>query len=124
MPLLQCHRWQHLLSLEALSARYGTQLDAAEPRASGGLSAAEAASRLASHGPNVLTQKKGEPEWRRFLRQFTDPLLVQLLVAGVLCFVAYVIYTGAKNAQVSLAAGWLRSAVISQARVAETRPRR
>src|SRR5687768_3130215 len=48
-----------------------------------GLSAEEAASRLASHGPNRLTGGKTEPGWRAFLRQYEDFMQVILLVAAL-----------------------------------------
>ena len=48
-----------------------------------GLSADEAASRLASHGPNRLTAGKKEPGWRAFLRQYEDFMQVILLGAAV-----------------------------------------
>ena len=47
-----------------------------------GLSAQEAASRLASHGPNKLAGGKKEPGWRAFLRQYEDFMQVVLLVAA------------------------------------------
>src|SRR5690242_13472120 len=37
-----------------------------------GLTAEEARSRLASHGPNRLAAGKKEPGWRAFLRQYQD----------------------------------------------------
>ncbi len=46
-----------------------------------GLSQATAAERLATDGPNALTQKPGTPWWRLFAGQFTSPL-VWLLVAA------------------------------------------
>src|SRR3954453_8353084 len=48
-----------------------------------GLSAAEAASRLASHGPNQLTGGKQEPAWRAFLRQYEDFMQLILLGAAI-----------------------------------------
>src|SRR4051794_16658963 len=48
-----------------------------------GLSAAEAASRLASHGPNQLTGAKHEPAWRAFLRQYEDFMQWVLLGAAL-----------------------------------------
>jgi Ca2+-transporting ATPase len=45
-----------------------------------GLSAAEAASRLAAHGPNALAAGKKEPAWRAFLRQYED--FMQLILLG------------------------------------------
>jgi len=47
-----------------------------------GLSAAEAAARLARDGPNIITAKKGRPWWLRFIFQFHAPLVYILLVAG------------------------------------------
>ena len=46
-----------------------------------GITSAEAARRLATTGPNTLPAKPPEPTWRRFLRQFTSPLVAILLVA-------------------------------------------
>jgi Ca2+-transporting ATPase len=48
-----------------------------------GLSAAEAASRLASVGPNKFTAAEVEPRWRAFVRQYRDPMQIVLLVAGI-----------------------------------------
>ncbi|WP_243057940.1 cation-translocating P-type ATPase [Nocardioides sp. SR21] len=48
-----------------------------------GLSAAEAASRLASHGPNQLAAAKKEPGWKAFLRQYQDFMQLILLGAAV-----------------------------------------
>ena len=48
-----------------------------------GLSGAEAASRLASVGPNTFAVAAVEPRWRAFVRQYRDPMQIVLLVAGV-----------------------------------------
>ena len=48
-----------------------------------GLSAAEARSRLESHGPNRLVAGKKEPGWRAFLRQYEDFMQVILLGAAL-----------------------------------------
>jgi Ca2+-transporting ATPase len=48
-----------------------------------GLSAAEAASRLASVGPNKFAEVEVEPRWRAFVRQYRDPMQIVLLVAGI-----------------------------------------
>ena len=48
-----------------------------------GLSSAEAAKRLQEHGPNSLTEKKKEPTWRAFLRQYKDYMRIVLLVAAI-----------------------------------------
>jgi len=49
-----------------------------------GLSAAEAATRLARDGPNVLVRAPRRPLWHRFLQQFKDLFAVILMGASVL----------------------------------------
>jgi Ca2+-transporting ATPase len=46
-----------------------------------GLSTADAAARLAQHGPNALPTPPPDPLWRKFLRQFASPLIYILLFA-------------------------------------------
>ncbi|GIW34310.1 cation-transporting P-type ATPase [Meiothermus sp.] len=46
-----------------------------------GLSEVEARERLKRQGPNALPEKRPEPLWRRFLRQFKSPLIYILLFA-------------------------------------------
>ncbi len=48
-----------------------------------GLSLQEAAQRLARHGANVLIEKPPLPVWRLFVDQFTDFMIMVLLVAAV-----------------------------------------
>src|SRR5918993_1749030 len=48
-----------------------------------GLSDTEAASRLASVGPNRFAVADVEPRWRAFVRQYRDPMQIVLLVAGI-----------------------------------------
>ena len=60
-----------------------------------GLSAAEAASRLASYGPNKFAEAAREPRWQVFLRQYRDPMQIVLLVAGVVSlFIPNQFWTG------------------------------
>src|SRR5690554_4547506 len=47
-----------------------------------GLTGEEAIRRLVHVGPNELPIGPKVPEWRRFLAQFTDTLVILLLVAG------------------------------------------
>ncbi len=49
-----------------------------------GLTSAEAAERLARHGPNRFAEAKAESRWHAFLRQYQDPMQVVLLAAGVI----------------------------------------
>ncbi|MBC7732695.1 MAG: HAD-IC family P-type ATPase, partial [Bacteriovorax sp.] len=54
-----------------------------------GLSATEAASRLAAQGPNALRGVAVVPPWRRWLAQFQDPLVALLLAAIVIALAAW-----------------------------------
>lgn len=54
-----------------------------------GLTSADAAARLAHHGPNELPAPAGRGLWRRLLSQFTDLFAVVLLVASAITFLAY-----------------------------------
>jgi Ca2+-transporting ATPase len=56
-----------------------------------GLGAAEAARRLARHGPNELRAAAQRPAWRRVLAQFQDPLVYLLLGAIVIALAAWMI---------------------------------
>lgn len=52
-----------------------------------GLSSAEAESRLAKNGPNRLAEAEKTPLWKRFLMQFTDPMIIVLLAAALISLV-------------------------------------
>ncbi len=54
-----------------------------------GLTSVEAAQRLDAAGPNKITTAPPIPWWRRLGHQFTDPLVVLLLVAIVISLVAW-----------------------------------
>jgi len=54
-----------------------------------GLSAQEAARRLAQNGPNALRAAPHVPAWRRALAQFQDPLIYLLLAAVAVALVAW-----------------------------------
>ncbi len=66
-----------------------------------GLTRADAAGRLAAHGPNTLRAAAETPLWRRVLHQFADPLVYLLLVAVVISGVAWVA-DGAQGAPVDV----------------------
>ena len=59
-------------------------LAAQSSNAETGLSAAEAASRLASVGPNKLDEEEKTPMWKRFFEQMADPMVIMLLVAAAI----------------------------------------
>jgi len=65
----------HNLSAEDVLAKLGS--------AAAGLSAAEAAQRLAANGPNELKEGKRISPWRIFLGQFKSLIIWILIVAGV-----------------------------------------
>ena len=48
-----------------------------------GLSSSDAEERLEKHGKNVLKEKKKESELKKFLLQFTEPLMILLILAGI-----------------------------------------
>ena len=50
--------------------------------AEAGLTSAEAASRLASVGPNKLKEEEKTPLWKRFFEQMADPMVIMLIVAA------------------------------------------
>jgi magnesium-transporting ATPase (P-type) len=52
-----------------------------------GLSATEAATRLARDGRNAITGSRGVPAWRKLLAQFLEPLVVVLIGAAILSVV-------------------------------------
>jgi P-type Ca2+ transporter type 2C len=56
-----------------------------------GLTAVEAAARLARHGPNQLDAAATVPKWHKLLAQFADPLIYLLLGAVVVSFAAWIV---------------------------------
>ncbi|HET8682716.1 MAG TPA: cation-transporting P-type ATPase, partial [Micromonosporaceae bacterium] len=59
-----------------------TSIDVSRPTALG-LSAAQAAARLAADGRNTVARARPRRLWARVLRQLTDPLVLLLLAAAV-----------------------------------------
>ena len=80
---------EHRLTLAQLAARLETHVDVAAPARSRGLSRPEAARRLAAYGPNRLTPPPELPEVLKFARQFTNLLIVMLIVAAALAFLGW-----------------------------------
>ncbi len=56
-----------------------------------GLSPDEAADRLDRYGLNRLEGAKQVPSWRKFLAQFTDPLVYLLIGAAVISLIAWIV---------------------------------
>jgi magnesium-transporting ATPase (P-type) len=68
----------------AIARALGTDLDR-------GLTSQEAARRLEATGRNELRAKPPVPGWRKFLRQFRDPLIYLLLAAIAISLIAWAI---------------------------------
>lgn len=66
-----------------------------------GLTSAEAADRLERFGPNQLRAQKTEPQWRKFLRQFQDPLVYLLFIAMGISLGAWIV-AGATGAPIDV----------------------
>ena len=78
-----------------------------------GLSAQEAASRLASNGPNELRSAPRAPAWQRVLAQFQDPLIYLLLAAVVVALVAWWVEgVGAGASSGTAGRGWPVDAIV------------
>ena len=77
----------------------GEVLDTVGSNHENGLSEAEATARLVADGPNVLPQEPPTPLWRKILTQFSDPLVVLLLIAIAISIVAWIL-EGAHGAPV------------------------
>ena len=81
-PAVVAEPWRR--DAAAIAAELGTDVRS-------GLSAAEAADRLAAYGPNQLDTATPVPSWRKLLAQFADPLIYLLLGAVVVSFVAWIL---------------------------------
>jgi len=71
-------------SSDAVAANLGTDL-------ASGLTAAEVQLRLERDGPNELQETPPVPRWRRLLEQFTEPLVLLLLVAIVVSLIVWAV---------------------------------
>ncbi len=60
-----------------------------------GLTAKEAADRLAKDGPNALPEEKPKPGWLRFLQQYTSYMQLILVGAGAVSILIKEYHTGA-----------------------------
>ena len=66
--------------------------------AEAGLSSAEAAGRMAKHGPNKLKEEEKTPLWIRFFQQMADPMVIMLIVAAAISAI-----TGAIQGEIDFA---------------------
>ena len=84
---------EHLSELNEIEKKLEVKLNLELPASSTGLSIKEAEERLVKYGKNILTPPKEVPEIVKFLMQFTNLFMILLLVAGVLCCIAYALNT-------------------------------
>ncbi|MBY4797234.1 cation-translocating P-type ATPase [Collinsella sp. AGMB00827] len=68
---------EYLFSTEDVLAEQGSD-------ATQGLTAAEAAARLARVGANKLDEEEKTPLWKRFFEQMADPMVIMLIVAAII----------------------------------------
>ncbi|HEX5749554.1 MAG TPA: magnesium-translocating P-type ATPase [Archangium sp.] len=68
----------------------------------GGLTQDEATERLARYGPNTPGQQARRPAWVQFLRRFTNPLVLVLLVASGVSFLTHELTSSAIIASIVL----------------------
>ena len=80
---------EHLMSVTEVAARYGTHVDDVHPDNSRGLSQADVPALQARWGRNAMTPPKQTPELLKLLLQFTNPLLLMLMLACSLTFLVY-----------------------------------
>ncbi len=75
---------EHMMDMDAVLTRFGASFNHEDPKASQGLTQAEATRRLGVYGRNVLTPPYKKPEWLRFAEKFADRFVMLLLLAGTL----------------------------------------
>jgi magnesium-transporting ATPase (P-type) len=84
---------EHMHPLEIIAETYCTHIDGKDPKQSRGLSSIKAADLLEELGPNVLTPPPRVPLWLLFLLQFTNLLMVLLIITAILCIILFLIDT-------------------------------
>ncbi|WIA28646.1 hypothetical protein OEZ86_011182 [Tetradesmus obliquus] len=97
----------HMVSPEEVAERYNVTIDWENIGGSKGLTSQQVKDLQAKHGLNQLTPPKTTPEIIKFLKQFTNPLMALLLVAGALTFMAYGIQSPRDKNNAILAAALL-----------------
>lgn len=83
--------YEHLWPLDSLAEKYETHIDVADVKKSHGLTTDKVKQLLDEFGLNVLTPPPRVPLWLLFLLQFTNLLMVLLLLTGLMTFILYAI---------------------------------
>eukprot|EP01111_Echinosteliopsis_oligospora_P011067 TRINITY_DN3556_c0_g2_i2.p1 TRINITY_DN3556_c0_g2~~TRINITY_DN3556_c0_g2_i2.p1 ORF type:complete len:1104 (+),score=302.37 TRINITY_DN3556_c0_g2_i2:184-3495(+) len=81
----------HLMTTKDVAKKYDTNLNVIDPNSSQGLDAEEADARIERYGKNALTPPKKVSEWKKLLHEFTGIFAIMLELAGIGCFVNYVL---------------------------------
>lgn len=76
--------------LETIAEHFRTHIDCANPDNSHGLTSSLANDLLKELGPNVLTPPLKVPLWLLFLLQFTNLLMVILMVVAIICIILFI----------------------------------
>jgi magnesium-transporting ATPase (P-type) len=82
---------EHMYPLETLSENFQTHIDYANPQNSKGLTTSQANDVLKEFGLNVLTPPPKVPLWLLFLLQFTNVLMVLLMVVAAICIILFIV---------------------------------
>ncbi len=81
--------YEHLWTLDALSENYECHLNLQHMKESQGLTTERSVTLLEEFGPNVLTPPPKVPLWLLFLLQFTNLLIVLLMITACLTLILY-----------------------------------
>ena len=74
----------HIIPLEELEKQLKSNFNT-------GLSTSDAQERLKANGKNILTPPKKTPEWIKFMKTMFTGFAALLWIAGILCFIAYIV---------------------------------
>lgn len=82
---------EHMFPLDILSNKFSSNLNLENINNSGGLTSEKAAKLLEEFGLNVLTPPPRVPLWLLFLLQFTNLLMILLMITGLACIIIFLI---------------------------------
>lgn len=81
---------EHMYPLETLSEHFQTHIDFHAPQNSRGLTQNQAADIMKEFGLNVLTPPPKVPLWLLFLLQFTNILIMMLMMVAAICIALFI----------------------------------
>jgi hypothetical protein len=80
---------EHQMSVTEVAAKYATSVSVGDISSSGGLTNEEAERRRHTDGPNELSKKKTTPWWLKYLKMYLNVLIILLIFASILSYIAY-----------------------------------